>query len=97
MSDILGEPILTEPESEEDIAAARERSRLHSTSEVVLLYVICLGSALALAALLVVVDRRLLDRRLPGDAGRQHPEPRPLGADRSPCRCPSCSSVWARS
>ena len=55
MSDILGEPILTEPESEEDIAAARERSRLHSTSEVVLLYVICLGSALALAALLVVV------------------------------------------
>ncbi|HET9601066.1 MAG TPA: hypothetical protein VFP08_05725 [Acidimicrobiales bacterium] len=55
MSDILGEPILTEPESEEDIAAARERSRLHSTSEVVLLYVICLGSALALAALLVAV------------------------------------------
>ena len=54
VSDVLGEPILTEPESDEDIAAARERSRLHATSEVVVLYVICLGVALALAALLVV-------------------------------------------
>ncbi len=46
--------IITEPESEEDLFEARERSRLHATVEVVLLYVICLGAALTLAALLVV-------------------------------------------
>ena len=54
MSDILGDHIITEPESEEDLFEARERSRLHATVEVVLLYVICLGAALTLAALLVV-------------------------------------------
>ena len=54
MSDILGERIITEPESEEDVFEARERSRLHATVEVVALYVICLGAALTLAALLVV-------------------------------------------
>ena len=43
MSDVLGEPILTEPEAEEEVAEARERSRLHATTEVVVLYVICLG------------------------------------------------------
>ena len=54
MSDVLGDHIITEPESEEDLFEARERSRLHATVEVVLLYVICLGAALTLAALLVV-------------------------------------------
>ena len=54
MSDVLGEHIITEPESEEDLYEARDRSRLRATGEVVLLYVICLGGALTLAALLVV-------------------------------------------
>ncbi len=55
MSDVLGEPILTEPEAEEEVAEARDRSRLRATTEVVVLYVICLGGALTLAALLVAV------------------------------------------
>ena len=54
MSDVLGEHIITEPESEEDLYEARDRSRVRATGEVVLLYVICLGGALTLAALLVV-------------------------------------------
>jgi len=54
MSDVLGEHVITEPESEEDLYEARERSRLRATGEVVMLYVICLGGALTLAALLVV-------------------------------------------
>lgn len=54
MSDILGEHIVTTPESEEEVAEAFQRSRLHATSEVVLLYVLCIGGALLLAALLVV-------------------------------------------
>jgi ABC-type uncharacterized transport system permease subunit len=55
MSDVLGERVVTDPDSEEDLAAARAQSRVNATSEIVLLYVICLGAALALAALLVVV------------------------------------------
>ena len=54
MSDVLGERVITEPESEEDLYEVRERSRLRAMGEVVLLYVICLGGALTLAALLVV-------------------------------------------
>lgn len=54
MSDLLGEHIVTTPEAEEEVAEAFERSRLHATSEVVLLYVLCIGGALLLAALLVV-------------------------------------------
>ena len=52
MSD-LGERVISDEESDEVIAAARQRSRFGVTSEVVLLYVICIGGALALAAVLV--------------------------------------------
>jgi simple sugar transport system permease protein len=52
MSDV-GERVISDEESDEVIAAARQRSRFGATSEVVLLYVICIGGALALAAILV--------------------------------------------
>jgi simple sugar transport system permease protein len=52
MSDV-GERVITDEESEEVTAAARQRSRFGVHSEVVLLYVVCIGAALTLAALLV--------------------------------------------
>src|SRR5829696_2157991 len=52
MSDLLGPSVLTEPEAEEDVAAARVRRR-GALAEVVALYAVCLSVALALAALLV--------------------------------------------
>ena len=52
MSDV-GERVITEPEADEALAEAMQRSRFGITAEVVLLYVICIGGALALAAILV--------------------------------------------
>jgi len=54
MSDV-GEHIVTDAESEEVAAAARQRSRFGITGEVVLLYVVCIAGALAVAAVLVAV------------------------------------------
>lgn len=54
MSDV-GEHIVTDTAEDEVAAAALERSRIGITSEVVILYVLCIGAALALAALLVAV------------------------------------------
>ncbi|HEY5874200.1 MAG TPA: hypothetical protein VIT64_02820 [Ilumatobacteraceae bacterium] len=54
MSDV-GEHIVTDTESEEVAAAALQRSRFGITAEVVLLYVVCIGAALAVAAVLVAL------------------------------------------
>jgi general nucleoside transport system permease protein len=49
----VGEHVVTDVESDEVAAAALQRSRFGITSEVVLLYVICIAGALGLAAALV--------------------------------------------
>ena len=91
MSDV-GEHIVTDTEADEVAAAALQRSRFGITAEVVLLYVVCIGAALALAAVLVAADRWVVDQRLHGDARRQPPQARPMGADprrhrTDPARC----------
>ena len=54
MSDVLGERIITEPESDEDLYAALATDRAGvPRARSSLLYVICLGGALTLAAMLV--------------------------------------------
>ncbi|MGH9271779.1 MAG: ABC transporter permease subunit, partial [Ilumatobacteraceae bacterium] len=53
MSDVMGPSVVTEPEAQEDVAAAQAGGGRSALIEVVTLYVICLGAALTLAAVLV--------------------------------------------